>query len=562
MKNDQQSRLPDADIVYTFLDHADHRPDKVFCRLNKAGRVIPVAYGELAQAAARFAGFLDRHAIVRTGEVVVIILPHGVELLWSFLGVMWRRAVPTFMPFPSAKQDPEYYWDSHAELFRKIGARTLVSSVTYREEIERYLDINTVYIEEIAARIHECEPLSLASAAPDSTAFLQHSSGTTGLKKGVMLSHNSVMTQVAAYAQELGFCEPHIVASWLPLYHDMGLIACFMMPLLIGATVAMLDPFEWVARPWSILDVIENERANFTWMPNFAFRHIVRTAPRQRTWDLSSLVALINCSEPCKPTEFEAFNDRFGGSGVTARSLQVCYAMAENVFAVAQTSLESPPRLLSADADRMDRDGAVVPSVAERKTRRLVSCGRPLPETDIRILSSDGMPLPDRWVGEIVIRSPSLFSGYNQLPELTARKLVEGWYYTGDLGFLDAGELFVTGRVDDLIIVYGRNYYAHEIEEAANLVDGVAPGRIVAFGVDSAVTGTTEVIILAELLDDAEPADIRRGMKATVLDRLGLTVQAVEFLPRGQLAKSTAGKISRDRNRANYLNVRGEMSRA
>jgi fatty-acyl-CoA synthase len=218
--------------------------------------------------------------------------------------------------------------------------------------------------------------------------------------------------------------------------------------------------------------------------------------------------------------------------------------------------------VIGADAQAMDTDGSVEPSTASRKSRRILSCGRPLAETEVRVRASNGDLLPDRRVGEIVIRSASLFSGYNQLPELTARKLVDGWCHTGDLGFLEAGELFVTGRIDDLVIVYGRNYYAHEIEEAANLVEGIAPGRLVAFAVDSAASGTAEVVILAELQPGADPAEARRQIKAAVLDHLGLAVQTVAFLDRGKLAKSTSGKISRDRNKSHYLNGLSEASRA
>lgn len=558
----KQLSVTQADVVAALLRHATLKPEKVFCRLYKGGDATAITFADLARDSAQVAAFLRRNTAIQEGEVVVIILPHGPELLWSFLGVMWRRAVPTFMPFPSSKQDPNYYWRSHAQLFAKIGARNLISSTVYREQIERHLDLEVLYIEDIGALLGSQADDDILPIEPESTALLQHSSGTTGLKKGVKLSHAAIVTQVESYARELGFAEHHVIASWLPLYHDMGLIACFMMPLLVGASVVMIDPFEWVGRPWLILDSIERHQANFVWMPNFAFRHVVRTAPRQRVWDLSSAIALINCSEPCKPAEFEAFVDRFESSGVTPRTLQVCYAMAENVFAVTQTASGEVPRVVEADTETMDGDGIVAPPAQSRKRRRLLSCGRPLAETGVRIHSSDGDLLPDRHVGEIVIRSPSLFSGYNQLAELTARKLVDGWYHTGDLGFLDGGELFVTGRLDDLIIVYGRNYYAHEIEEAANLVAGVAPGRLVAFAVDSVATGTAEVVVLAELQHSADPAAMRRQIKEVVLDHLGLTVQTVAFLERGELAKSTAGKISRDRNKSNYLNRLSEEARA
>jgi fatty-acyl-CoA synthase len=539
-------------LVTTLRAHADRRPHFPFVTLISRGRRETLTFQMLWNEARQTAGALSAIG-VREGDVVIIMLRHESALYNCFLGAMTAGAIPSFMPYPTPKQQPELFWASHAKLFDRIRPAAIIVYDEIVSFVQQAVPANTKILTVAALKGDALESPAPAACDPASVAFLQHSSGTTGLKKGVMLSHQAVLAQIGQYRSTIGFDETSIIASWLPLYHDMGLIACFMLPLIAGAHVLHLDPFDWVSQPTSLLDEIETNRATHSWIPNFAFNHLAATGARAgRTWDLSSLKALINCSEPCKAESMALFARTFADSGVTAATPQVCYAMAEAVFAVSQTRLGAPVpvRLVS-------RSGLLkgVARLAENEAdaQPVASCGPPIPGAEVRIVDKAGILCSDGLVGEICIGGASLYAGYQSLPHLTADKLIDGRHHTGDLGFWLEGELHVTGRKDDLIIVRGRNYYAHDLEAIASGTDGVRPGRVVTFDVDTAALGTAEVICLLEIEDGALPLKVRRAVKARVESLCGLVLGRIVIVPAGALRKTTSGKISRDANRNAYL---------
>jgi acyl-CoA synthetase (AMP-forming)/AMP-acid ligase II len=261
--------------------------------------------------------------------------------------------------------------------------------------------------------------------------------------------------------------------------------------------------------------------------------------------------AFINCSEPCKAGTFKRFLDRFASCGVSVEKLHVCYAMAENVFGVTQTGIGETARIVPVDADAFAR-GEVRESAATEKTLQVVSCGRALRGVGVEIVD-EGAILPDGRIGEIRLAGDFLFDGYYRLPEQTKAKLREGWYYTADMGFILDGELFVTGRKDDLLIINGRNYYAHEIEAIVNAVPGIIPGRNIAISVDNRATDASVVVILAECQPDVHTTQLRKQILREVQNTLDLAIHSVVSLAPGSLVKTTSGKISRAENRRLYL---------
>ncbi len=533
--------------------HAAQRPHDVFADFRARGASHQLTFADLLAGSGRYATHCARHG-VGPGDVVVIILDHGPDLATSFCGVMELGAIPSFMPYATPKQDAAYYWTSHKKLFDRIEPKLIITFPANRDKFAahcpEYLD-RLLLTDAVAGTVTTA---AMEEIDPAQVALLQHSSGTTSLKKGVMLTHHTILDQVTTYAQKLDFGPDDVVASWLPLYHDMGLIATLMMPLIVGARVVFLDPFEWVIRPESLLDVIETNRATFCWLPNFAFSHLARVVPATRTFDLSSMRAFINCSEPCKANTFRTFLQRFHAAGVHEHALQVSYAMAENVFAVTQTDLSQPFKPLRADRAAFAQHDRIEEVSGQGDAIEFLSCGPAIANTQIRIVGKDGATLAEGAVGEIVIRGTSLFAGYHRLPEQTARKLRDGWYHTGDLGFLWQDHLYVTGRTDDLITVYGRNYYAHEIEEAVNDVPGVIPGRSVAIDVPAAELGTNQIVVMLETRDEGAAQTLPRQVKTRVAAAMGLVINAVVVEPPGTLTKTTSGKISRELNRLRYLN--------
>lgn len=543
-------------IILDSLPPSDDGETAVFGHFLRAGGETTISYADLTRGAARYAHFFQRQG-VRQGEIVLIILRHSPELLYSFLGAMLAGAVPSFIPFPTAKQDPELYWTSHRKLLERIGSGTLL---TYSENPtsarEKITDLPWRVLDAGAA-VDFSGNFERVSISPDQTAFLQHSSGTTGLKKGVALSHRAVLRQVISYASALKIGPNDRIVSWLPLYHDMGLIACFLLPLITRTPVVMIDPFEWVVNPGLLFSAIKQYRGTLCWQPNFAFHHLCRTVRPSAALDLSSIRAWINCSEPCRADTFQLFGKKFAEAGVKTESLQVCYAMAETVFAVTQTQPGTVPTILTVNPEALQKGRIDIVAETERH-QSLLSTGRPISGLHVCIRDEQDQPVSGGFVGEICIAGDCLFNGYFKLENETRRKLRGGWYHSGDLGFLHEGELYVTGRKNDLIIVHGRNYYAHELEHLVNQVAGVHPGRNVATGWFRPEVGSEEVIVIAEAaLASGEPGDeLITTIKQALLDQAGLLVFDVHLVPAGWLIKTTSGKLSRIENLNKYLAAR------
>ena len=542
-------------IVELFLRNVRELPDKIALIFPALARTL--TFGELRRASAGHAGVL-RDAGVATGDIVMIFLPSHPDAYVAFIGAMLLGAVPTFMPAPSVKQDPDRFWRDHAALLSRTTPRLIVTDAATRSAMTQsgLLDLYEVAILCFADAGLPLSDADMPSRLGTDIALLQHSSGTTGLKKGVMLSNTAVVAQAIALADALGSTTHDVVATWLPVYHDMGLLSSTLLPLMMGQTSVVLDPFAWAAQPISLFHAIDRYRATLVWQPNFAFEHLTRTiADDEMTVDLSCVRAFVNCSEPCRSETMERFAARFARCGVRRDQLQASYAMAETVFAITQTRPGDLPRTVTV-ADGALRDDALArPPRKEEATVTLFSNGPAIEGVEVSVSAPDGTARGEWEVGELVIRGACLFDGYFRLPELTAERLKPDGLRTRDLGFVGDGQVYVLGRLDDLIIVHGRNFFAGEIEAAVNRVSGVKAGRAVAFGIDNPAVGSQDVVVVAET-DKPDSRDLAKQIKRVVLQDVGLTVYGAVLVRPGWLIKTTSGKISRDRNRARYLSER------
>jgi acyl-CoA synthetase (AMP-forming)/AMP-acid ligase II/acyl carrier protein len=534
--------------------HADATPDKIFWRQLSDGAATETSFGAFEKRALSFANHYNGLGL-RPGRVLLIFLPQQMDGVAAFFGAIMAGLVPSFMPCPSAKQRPSVYWPAHVALMARLAPELLVTDRAHATQMRANGITGRAGILTIDAVADDARPLDGAANKSGGVALLQHSSGTTSLKKGVALSHRAILYQVQAYTRQLRMTEADNIVSWLPVYHDMGLIACTVTPLVMGQTVTCLSPFEWVARPASLFEALERYDGHFCWLPNFAFEHLIRTVPRDCRADLSRVRAFINCSEPCKAETFERFVARFRNNGVHVRSLQVCYAMAETVFAVSQTRVGAKPVTVDVDAGQLYTAGHAVAPSEGAPAMTLLSAGTPLGGMSVQIMS-EGNVLPDGQVGEIVLSSKYLFDGYFRDDKTTAERLRDGRYFTRDRGFLRDGALFVLGRLDDLLIVNGRNLHAHEIETLVGAVPGLKPGRAVAFGVFNEAVGSEELVVVAERDPDAPVlgyGELERGIRALVYEQSNIEVKACRIVEPGWLVKTTSGKISRQANLAKYL---------
>jgi acyl-CoA synthetase (AMP-forming)/AMP-acid ligase II len=434
-------------------------------------------------------------------------------------------------------------------------AAVLRAHLAHAERVKAILDPGT-HLE--GAEIPEPSSWEGLKAEGSSVALLQHSSGTTGLQKGVALSHAAVLRQLAAYLPALEFSTQDVIVSWLPLYHDMGLIAGFLLPILAGAKLVMLSPFEWVRAPWLLLQAVSSYHGTLSWLPNFAYNFSAARIPDRELAgvDLSSWRAVINCSEPMAAESHRMFTNRFRAWGLRENALATCYAMAENVFAVSQGGIGEAVRIDRVDGEVLARQALARP--AESSSARVVevvSAGPPLRNCELRVVDPDGSPRPDREVGELVLHSDCMLDGYFNRPDATAEALRDGWYRTGDLGYLAEGEVFITGRKKDLMIVGGKNIFPQDIEALINQVPGVHPGRVVVFGIFNPALGTEEVAAVVETdpRSRGDPARLSLAIRETVATGSEVTLGPLKLVDERWLVKTSSGKIARGANRDKLL---------
>jgi acyl-CoA synthetase (AMP-forming)/AMP-acid ligase II len=542
-------------LALTFIEREAHT------QLNRA-QFLEHAQGYAARLAARGIG---------PGDLVVLVLQHSLDLVHAFWGAALLGAIPSIFPFLTEKLDPGLYRQRVKTLVEHSGAAAVITYPEFYQPLSDLLagirckllstaDVQGSVVS--AAALQGTAPeASVASAAqdlvisPKAVALLQHSSGTTGLQKGVALSHQAVLEHIASYSEAIQLDpQSDVIVSWLPLYHDMGLIAGFVMPILTGAHLVLMSPFDWVRQPAVLLEAIQRYRGTLAWLPNFAYNLLTRTLRTDAGYDLSSWRAAINCSEPVYDQSHQAFLEALQPFGFTAPKLAACYAMAENTFAVTQTLLATPPHVDEVALAALQERGEALPVATGGK--RLVSNGPPIPGVELRILDEAGEQLPERRVGQIALRSPFMLSGYYRRPDLSALALTpDGWYLSGDMGYLAGGELYITGRQKDLIIVGGKNIYPQDLEAIANQTPGVHPGRAVAFGLYDERIGSEKVVLLCEAAggDGVDEKQLESELRARVVAQSEVTLGDLRIVPAGWVIKTSSGKHARPDNRRKYL---------
>lgn len=524
--------------------------DKTFCYLKPQGGddFVAISYRQLVQRAGCFQRAYQNLNVERRAPVL-IILEHGESMLYAFVGALLGGFVPSFLAPVGERQDPAHYWSQLQVQWARMHGGLLVTSEGAHRTLRAHLPACQIPVLTSESVSIDSTGVLDISVAPDDIALLQHSSGTTGGRKGVALTHRAIMHQLCNYSAAIRLAPDDVIASWLPLYHDMGLISSFLLPLASGVPVVMISAFEWVNRPRMLLDAIREFGATLAWLPNFAFHHLARLK-HEPGEDLRSLRALINCSEPCKQEAFDQFLTRYADAGVQRSTLQICYAMAEMVFAATQTVPAQTVKPASVERDAL-LQGKFQPS-DDADAVALMPVGQAIQDVTIQCVDEAGRAVAEGMVGEIVLQAPFLFSGYYNDPELTAQAFCEAGYRTGDLGAWHAGQLYITGRKKDLIIVNGRNYYAHDIEAIVSTVAQVKPGRCVAFGLFNDMIGSETICVLAES-DCVDSKGLSVQIKAALQRDMGIIIGKAVVVPPRWLIKTTSGKISRAANKEKYL---------
>ncbi len=518
---------------------------------------VTVSRREFRQYVSGYANRLQQ-AGIQPRDLVVIAHTQSLESIYAFWGALQIGAIPSMFPTLTEKLDPDIYMENMAELVRLSDVRAVLTSDNFAATLQTRVDCPVYGSAQVNGQDTAVAP-PLHALQPDEIAFLQHSSGTTGLQKGVALSHTAVLNQLASYSNAIHLTEEDVVVSWLPLYHDMGLIAGFLLPLVQGIPLVLMSPFDWVQHPALLLRTIDQFGGTLCWLPNFAYNHCARRI-RKRDKAGISLAAMrlfINCSEPVRHDSHQLFLEKFKEQGVTPEMLAVSYAMAENTFAVTQTEPGQPARLDVVDRQTLTENRLAQPAAPDDPHALVqVSCGQPIVDTAVRVLDDQGHELGERQVGELVVRSNCMLTEYYKRPDL--RPFQDGWFLTGDMGYIAEGHVYVIGRSKDLIINAGKNVYPQDIEAIVNTIPGVHTGRAVVFGVSDEREGTELIAVVAEVQTNDPEArqEIGRQIRQTVVQQSMVTVSYVHLVGPKWLIKTSSGKIARAANRDKWLRRR------
>lgn len=543
--------------------NAERRPGRGIHLIGGRGRADEGRrYPDLLQSFKAAGARLAAHG-VRRREPMLVALPTSRELIEYWMGALFHGALPVAMAPVGSAGALAVHLQKLDDVRRRIGAGTVVCSESLRDEARAAgLDelagacVTAAELDGLAPR----EGWRQHRAEPDEIAFLQLTSGSTGRQRAVQISHRSALHNAHGIDETIGgpLGGPasevlQSIVSWLPLNHDMGLIGCLFLSLVHGFDLYLMQPKSFLARPIWWLKHLGEHGPTLAEAPNFAFQLCVERVGAEAVGelDLSNWRAAMTGAEMVRPETIDAFCERFGPAGFRPETFRPCYGLAEATLAVTVDGVAKGARTHTAPAG-MERGYGLTD---------VVSVGQPLPDTEVGIFQPDGGRAPDGQIGEICVNGPSIFSGYYNDPEASAECLVDGWLRTGDLGFLEAGELYITGRTKDLIIVNGNNLMPHELERIAeNASEGGGSRRSAAFSIADGPEGERVVLAIEVSDTDSERlAAIEREVRLGVGHTISVPLADVVFVRRGRLSKTTSGKVQRNRVRQQYLD--GKLER-
>ncbi|HNC97462.1 MAG TPA: fatty acyl-AMP ligase [Myxococcota bacterium] len=505
------------------------------------------SWGELLQRAERVAGGLQALGL-QPGERVALIFPTTIGFFEAFFGALIAGAVPTPLYPPARLGRMEDYHLRSAAMVNAAGASVVLLDPQVRRvigpTIERARPPRGAWT---LSELPSSEKIAILADDPQRLGLVQFSSGTTVDPKPVALSHRALLAQTEAIVLQILAVDPAAKngVSWLPLYHDMGLIGCVFPALIHGGELLLMGPELFLARPALWLRSLSRTRAVASPAPNFAYSYCLQRIQdtKMEGVDLSAWRVALNGAEPVSPDTLRAFAARFARWGLRPEALTPVYGLSEASLAVTFGTLEEPFRTLRVDRVLL-AEGRVQP---DAEGVELVSVGRPVHGFTVEIRDEDRVLGPGR-VGRVFAKGPSLMEGYLGQPEASAQALVDGWLDTGDLGFVWEGELYLVGRAKDVLILRGRNHPPHPVEQAADDLPGVRSGCAAAVSYRPEGSDQELLLLFVEHKAEVEAAELQalpERVLAAVLQQTGLRVDEVILLEPGTLPRTSSGKIRR-----------------
>ncbi|MCZ6474373.1 MAG: AMP-binding protein [SAR324 cluster bacterium] len=555
-----QTRPESARTIVEALEwHVEAHPRRPHVNFyGESGEPEVLTYeGLLHGAKAVAAGLLEKD--LQPGQAVAIMLPTGFEYFFSFFGILLAGGLPVPIYPPARPSQVEDHLRRHARILD--NARTVIM-ITVREAklVARLLKMQVPSLRHVATAselAREEAPFMRRAALPSEIALLQYTSGSTGAPKGVVLTHDNLITNIRIYGDSLGVLPSDIFVSWLPLYHDMGLIGAWLGSMYYGVPLILMSPLTFLARPERWLWAIHHHRGTVSAAPNFAYElctHRIE-AHKIEGLDLSSWRMAANGAEAVIPETLHAFNARFKPHGLRPEAITPVYGLAEATLGVSLSPVESHFQVDRVKREAFERNRVAEPAREDDATAlQFVSCGRPMKGVELRVVNEAGQELAEREEGRLQFKSPSATSGYFRNPAET--KLIQHgeWMDSGDLAYISGGELYLTGRRKDMIIRAGRNIYPPELEDAVGSLPGVRKGCVAVFGSSDPATGTERLVVLAESRERSSERkdELRRAISDAAMKLLGIAPDDVVVAPPYTVLKTSSGKLRRTACRELY----------
>ncbi len=552
-----------ADTLLAVLDwHVRAHPARPHIHLvTETGTEEEITYAALQQGAnAVAAGLKERD--LRPGQTVAIMLPTSREYFYCFYGVLQAGGIPVPIYPPMRASQIEEHLRRHARILANAQTAILIV-VAEAKPLARLLRLQVkelravVTAEELTAattdarkaKPRETVPIPPTVQAQD-IALLQYTSGSTGNPKGVILTHANLLANIRAMGIAARAGSTDVFVSWMPLYHDMGLIGAWLGSLYYAIPLVVMSPLTFLARPERWLWAIHRHRATLSGSPNFGYELCLRRIDDRdiEGLDLSSWRFAVNGAEPVSPDTIARFRERFARYGFRNETMAPVYGLAESCVGLAFPPLGRAPIVDRIQREPLMREGRAVPAGAsDPNVLRFVACGQPLPGHQIRIVDATGHEMSEREEGRLEFQGPSATTGYFRNPEETRRLFHDGWLDSGDLAYMAGGDVYITGRIKDVIIRAGRNIYPHELEEAVGNITGIRKGCVAVFGMIDPASATEKLVVLAETraTDEEALAQMRDAINAAAVDLTGTLPDDVVLAPPHTVLKTSSGKVRR-----------------
>lgn len=552
-----QGEAVDATTLLEVIDwHVRRQPDRIqVIHISERGEQ-PITCLDLAEASERVAAGLQQRGL-EAGQSVAIMLPTCPEYFPVYFGILRAGGIPVPIYPPAHLAQVEEHVRRHVGILCNAQAVLLVT-IPEARAVAWLLRVHVPSLGQVVSTqelLQSRESLRRVPVAAQDVAFIQYTSGSTGDPKGVVLTHANLLANIRAMGQAIGLRPDDVFVSWLPLYHDMGLIGAWLGTLYFGIPLVVMSPLAFLARPVRWLQAVHAYRGTLSAAPNFAYELCVKKIGDEELvgLDLSSWRLAFNGAETVLPETLTRFGRRFAQYGFRSEALTPVYGLAECSVGLAFPPSGRGPLVDPVQRESFTRTGSAVPAAPDDASSLcFVSCGRPLPGHELRIVDASGTELGERQEGRVEFRGASATRGYFNNPQATSQLFRRGWLDSGDCGYIAAGEVFLTGRVKDIVIRGGRNIYPHEVEEAVGEIPGVRKGCVVVFGSPDQASGTERLVVLAETRErgQGERQRLREGINTAVVEVLGEPADQVVLAPPRTILKTSSGKLRRAATRA------------